>query len=74
MTGVQTCALPICGGLKYAVTDDGKLVLIKMAQHTAIVTVNKEANLVLNITQDSVPLYQKVNSGGTTTINIIQKQ
>lgn len=62
------------GGLKYAVTDDGKLVLIKMAQHTAIVTVNKEANLVLNITQDSVPLYQKVNSGGTTTINIIQKQ
>jgi len=62
------------GGLKYAVTDDGKLVLIKMAQHTAMVTVNKEANLVLNITQDSVPLYQKVNSGGTTTINIIQKQ
>ena len=61
-------------GLRYAVTDDGKLVLTKMGQHTAFITVNKEANLVLNITQDSVPLYQKVNSGGTTTINIIQKQ
>lgn len=61
-------------GLRYAVTDDGKLVLTKMGQHTAVVFVNKEANLVLNITQDSVPLYQKVNSGGTTVININQKQ
>jgi hypothetical protein len=61
-------------GLKYAVTDEGNLVLTKMSQHIASVTVNKEASLVLTITQDSVPLYQKVNSGGTTTINIVQKQ
>jgi hypothetical protein len=60
-------------GLKYAVTEDGKLVLMKVAAHTAIVTVNKEANLVLNITQDGSPLYQKVNTGGTTNITIIQK-
>ena len=61
-------------GLKYGVTDDGKLILTKAAQHIAFVIVDKEASLVLNITQDSVPLYQKVNSGGTTTINIIQRQ
>jgi hypothetical protein len=62
-------------GLKYGVTDDGKLVLFKIgANHTAFVTVNKESSLMLNISQDAVPLYQKVNSGGTTTINIIQRQ
>jgi hypothetical protein len=60
-------------GLKYAVTEEGRLVLLKIATHTAIVTVNKEANLVLNITQSGSPLYQKVNTGGTTNINIIQK-
>ena len=60
-------------GLKYAVTEDGRLVLLKVAAHTAIVNVNKEANLVLNITQSGSQLYQKVNTGGTTTINIIQK-
>ena len=60
-------------GLKYALTEDGKLILIKASAHTAIITVNKESNLVLNISQDGSPLYQKVNSGGTTNINIIQK-
>jgi hypothetical protein len=60
-------------GLKYALTEDGKLVLLKVAAHTAIVTVNKESNLVLNISQDGSPLYQKVNTGGTTNITIIQK-
>jgi hypothetical protein len=60
-------------GLKYAVTDDGRLVLLKVAAHTALVTVNKEANLVLNITQSGSQLYQKVNTGGTTNITIIQK-
>jgi hypothetical protein len=60
-------------GLKYALTEDGRLVLLKVASHTAIVTVNKEANLVLNITQSGSQLYQKVNTGGTTNINIIQK-
>jgi hypothetical protein len=60
-------------GLKYAVTEDGRLVLLKVASHTAIVTVNKEANLVLNITQSGSQLFQKVNTGGTTNITIIQK-
>jgi hypothetical protein len=60
-------------GLKYALTEDGRLVLLKVASHTAIVTVDKEANLVLNITQSGSQLYQKVNTGGTTNINIIQR-
>ncbi len=60
-------------GLRYGVTEEGKLVLTRMTAHTAQVTVDKEANLVLNITQSGAPLTQKVNSGGTTTITIIQK-
>jgi hypothetical protein len=60
-------------GLRYGVTDEGKLVLTRMTAHIAQVTVDKEANLVLNITQSGAPLTQKINSGGTTTINIIQK-
>ena len=60
-------------GLRYGLTEEGKLVLTRMTAHTAQVTVDKEANLVLNITQSGAPLTQKVNSGGTTTINIIQK-
>jgi hypothetical protein len=60
-------------GLRYGVTEDGKLVLTRMTSHITQVTVDKEANLVLNITHSGAPLSQKVNSGGTTTINIIQK-
>ena len=60
-------------GLRYGVTEEGKLVLTRMTSHTTQVTVDKEANLVLNITHSGAPLTQKINSGGTTTINIIQK-
>jgi hypothetical protein len=72
----QTTMLPgysEASGLKYGVTDDGKLVLTKVGSHTAQITVEKEASLVININQDGVPLYQKVNSGGTTNITIVQK-
>lgn len=72
----QTTMLPgysESSGLKYGVTDDGKLVLTKIGSHTAQITVEKEASLVININQDGVPLYQKVNSGGTTNITIVQK-
>jgi hypothetical protein len=60
-------------GLKYGVDDTGKLTLYKIGAHIAQVSVNQEANLQLNISQDGSALYQKVNSGGTTTITIIQK-
>lgn len=60
-------------GLKYAIDDNGSLYLTKIGTHTAQVIVNKDANVVVNISQDGVPLSQKVNSGGTTSINIVQK-
>ena len=61
-------------GLKYYFNDDGsKVTLYKVANHTAYVTLNKESDVMVNITQDSVPLTQKVNKGGTTVINIIQQ-
>jgi hypothetical protein len=60
-------------GLKYGIDENGKLILTKIANHIAQVTVDKEADLVLNITQDGSPLVQKVNGGGTTTITINQK-
>lgn len=60
-------------GLKYSVDDVGKLILTRITSHVAQITVDKESNLVLNISQDGSQVYQKINSGGTTTINIIQK-
>jgi len=60
-------------GLRYGIDENGKLILTKMGTHTAQVIIDKEASIVLNITQDGTPLTQKVNSGGTTTITIIQK-
>lgn len=60
-------------GLRYGVDENGRLILTKQGTHTAQIIVNREADLAINITQDGTPLYQKVNSGGTTTINIIQK-
>jgi hypothetical protein len=60
-------------GLKYGVDDTGKLTLYKIGTHTAQVSVSQEANLQLNISQDGSAVYQKINSGGTTTITINQK-
>lgn len=61
-------------GLRYFFNDDAsKITLLKQGTHTASITLDKEADTVVNITQDSVPLTQRVNRGGTTTINIIQK-
>jgi hypothetical protein len=61
-------------GLKYYFNDDdSKITLYKIGTHTASVTLNKESDAVVNITQDGSPLTQKVNRGGTTNITIIQK-
>jgi hypothetical protein len=35
--------------------------------------VDKEQDVVVSIIQDSVPVVQRVNGGGTSTININQK-
>lgn len=60
-------------GLKYGIDENGKLILTKIANHTAQITVDKEHDVIVSITQDSSPLVQKVNGGGTSTININQK-
>lgn len=60
-------------GLVYGIDEFDRLVLTKIAGHTAQVIVNKEANLTLSVSQDGSQLVQRVNSGGTTVINIVQK-
>ena len=60
-------------GLKYWVNDEGKLTLNKTGSHTAQITVSKEQSAVADIQQDGAQVYQKINSGGTTTITIIQR-
>ena len=61
--------------LKYYIDadDDTKLVLDRSVSHIARVIVNKEHNMVLNITQDGVAITQPVNRSGSTTISIVQK-
>lgn len=61
--------------LKYYIDadDDSKLVLDRSVSHIARVIVNKEHNMVLNITQDGVAITQPVNRSGSTTISIVQK-
>jgi hypothetical protein len=60
-------------GLKYGIDENNKLILTKIANHTAQITVDKEQDVVVSIIQDSVPVVQRVNGGGTSTININQK-
>jgi hypothetical protein len=61
-------------GLTYGLSEDeSRLILRKQTTHTAQVTVDLEADAVLNITQDGAPVTQQINRGGTTVINIIQR-
>lgn len=62
-------------GLKYYIDaeNESKLILERSASHIARVTVDREHNMVLNISQDGVQVTQPVNKGGTTTITIVQK-
>ena len=60
-------------GLKWQIDDTDRLILTKRGTHTMQVIVNKEQNAVLDLTQDGVPVYQQINTGGTTKITIVQK-
>jgi hypothetical protein len=61
-------------GLTYYFSDDeSKLILRKATTHIAQVTVDREADVTLNISQDSAPLTQQVNRGASTVITIIQR-
>ena len=61
-------------GLTYGLSEDeNRLILRRQTAHTAQVTVDLEADAILNITQDGAPVTQQINRGGTTVINIIQR-
>jgi hypothetical protein len=61
-------------GLKWRVDDQERLVLTKYSNHVFELTVPQEQGAILDLQQDGVPVYQKINSGGTTTITVIQTQ
>lgn len=59
-------------GLKWYVDGDEKLHLYKAGSSYFEVIVHKEHNLILDAVQDGVPVYQRINTGGTTVIRISQ--
>jgi hypothetical protein len=61
-------------GLKWRITDSDQLVLTRYSSHIFELAVPKEQGAVLDLQQDGIPVYQKINSGGSTTITIIQSQ
>ena len=61
-------------GLTYSFSEDeSKLILRRETSHIAHVVINKEADVTLNISQDSAPVTQQINRGGSTVITIIQQ-
>jgi hypothetical protein len=63
----------VTGLIYYFNEDESKVSLSRVFNHTAIVTVGIEHDVNVNINQDGVNVYQKVNQGGTSFVNIIQK-
>ena len=61
-------------GLKWRITDSEQLVLTRNSTHIFELTVPREQGAVLDLQQDGIPVYQKINTGGTTTITIVQSQ
>jgi hypothetical protein len=61
------------GLIYYFGDDESRLILRKATTHIAQVTIDREADVTVNISQDSAPLTQQVNRGGSTVITIIQK-
>lgn len=53
--------------------DESKVSLIRSIKHTAVVTVGVEQDATVYINQDGLNVFQKINSGGTTNITIIQR-
>jgi len=61
-------------GLKWRVDDQEQLVLTRYSTHIFELTVPKEQGAILDLQQDGIPAYQKINTGGTTIITVIQSQ
>lgn len=62
----------VTGLIYYFNEDDSKVSLARVFNHTAIVTVGVEHDTNININQDGLNVYQKVNQGGTSFVNITQ--
>lgn len=61
-------------GIKYYFNeDDSKITITRNLNHIAEVTVLVEQSAMVNYIQDGQQVSQKVNTGGTTNITIIQK-
>jgi hypothetical protein len=61
--------------LKYSVDENDQLLLTRrINNHVFEMGVSKEADLVLDIKQDGIPVWQRVNRGGTTIVTIVQRQ
>jgi hypothetical protein len=61
-------------GLKWYVNDQEQLILTRYGAHIFELTVPREQGAILDLHQDGIPVYQKINTGGTTTITVIQSQ
>ncbi len=61
--------------LRYSVNDEDKLVLTRRVNtHYTEIYLHKEADAVVDIRQDGIPVWQRVNRGGSTQITIVQRQ
>lgn len=61
--------------LKYTVNDQDQLVLTRRVNnHYVELYIHKEADAVIDIRQDGIPAWQRVNRGSSTTITIVQRQ
>lgn len=72
MTGVMLPNYNPETNLKYYVNNIEKLILYKMTQQNAQLTIDSKSDAILNLKQDDVPLVQRINEGGTTKIIINQ--
>lgn len=64
---------PASGMTYYFSDDESKITLRKATTHIAEIIVAVDHDVMVNITQDGVPLTQQVNKGGTSVINIVQR-
>lgn len=60
-------------GMTWRVDDQDRLTLTRASEHVAEITMPKEQDAVLNLTQSGVYVYQQINQGGSTTITINQR-
>lgn len=71
-TGVMLPNYNPATNLKYYINGLEQLVLYKMTQQNAQLTIDSKANAVLIMKQDDVAFSQRINEGGTTRITINQ--